>query len=258
MTRTRAAAILVLTGVLFGVHSTATRGSGPATAARPDAGPPPSVYALGRLEPAGTVLRIGAPAGGDAGRVAELRVREGQRVEASEVLAVMDTFAIKAARVREAEARVEAARARLRQSEASAKEAELEAGRADIQRLLHRVQAARRTRGRLAALRAEGVVSTEAADAARSAVAEAEQEHRRALARLAGLEQVRSVDLDLRRAEVKVAEATAAIARADLRTAQVRAPRAGTVLRVHARAGELPGATACSRRMSPSSSSPSA
>ncbi|MEO1083616.1 MAG: hypothetical protein AAFY88_05190, partial [Acidobacteriota bacterium] len=243
MTRARVAMILVPAGAIFGALVLWLRAPNPASevAAEPAEAPPPYVHALGRLEPTGTVLTVGIPAGNDASCVAELRVREGQPVEASQVLALMDSFPVKAAKLLEAEARVAVAEARLRQSEASAKEAELDAARAEVKGLSHRIEAVRRTYRRLATLQLEGVVAAEDAEDAGSTVAETKQEHRRALARLAGLEQVRSVDIDLRRAEVAVAEAAASTARADLDAAQVRAPRAGTVLRIHSRPGELPG-----------------
>ncbi|MEL7058396.1 MAG: HlyD family efflux transporter periplasmic adaptor subunit [Acidobacteriota bacterium] len=234
-------AFLILTGALIALFLPLPKDAGPAIEAEPLAEAPPLVHALGRLEPTGTILKVGVPAGNEASCVAELAVEEGQRVNAGQVLAVMDSFATKAARMQEANAQVEAARARLRQSAASAKEAELDAARAEVQRLVHRIRSTRRTQERMAALLADGVVAAETVDATRSAVAEARQEHRRALARLSGLEQVRSVDLDLRRAEISVARATAAIAAADLDTARVLAPRAGTVLKIHARPGELPG-----------------
>ncbi|MEM8961283.1 MAG: efflux RND transporter periplasmic adaptor subunit [Acidobacteriota bacterium] len=199
------------------------------------------VHALGRIEPAGTVLDIGVPAGNEGSCVAFLDVSEGQRVEAGQLLVRMDSYAVKAARLAEAEAEVEAARARWRQGAANAKQADREAARADIQRLSHRVEAARRTHRRMATLQADGVIAAEVADEARSMLDQAQQEQRRALARLAALEEVRGVDLDSLEAEVAVAEAVVAVALAELDATHVRAPGAGTVLRIHSRQGERPG-----------------
>ncbi|MCG8457657.1 MAG: HlyD family efflux transporter periplasmic adaptor subunit, partial [Holophagales bacterium] len=210
---------------------------GPSSAAEP----PAAVHALGRLEPSGTVLRIGVPAGNEGSCVGELRVAERQQVKSGQILAHMDTFAKKKHEVLEAEARVEAARARLRQIEAGGKRGETAEALAEVRRAAHRLEARGRSLRRAEALFRQGIVAPQIAEDERSAYEEAAQEHQMARARLASVQEVRRVDVELQRAEIAVAESELATARADLGTAVARAPRAGQVLRIHARPGERPG-----------------
>ena len=62
------------------------------------------VHALGRFEPAGTVLRISAPSGNEGGCLAELLVEEGSDVAQGQLLARMDTYARRVTAVAEARA----------------------------------------------------------------------------------------------------------------------------------------------------------
>ncbi|MEM6456522.1 MAG: HlyD family efflux transporter periplasmic adaptor subunit [Acidobacteriota bacterium] len=241
MMRGRFLLFLLFLGTVLGGWLWAQDLASPAPQSAMPAEPPTAVHALGRLEPAGTVLDVGIPAGSDRSCVAVLNVQEGQRVEAGQVLAHMDTYAAQAARLAEAERRVDVARARWRQSAAPAKAAEREAARAEVQRWSHRVDAAQRTHARMVTLRTEGIVATADADDAHSALVDAREARHRARAHLATLDEVRRVDLDLRQAEIAVAESVAAAARAELEATRVRAPQSGTVLRIHARPGERPG-----------------
>jgi len=112
--RRRLAVLAVLALSASGCHD------GPPTAgATPvvSLGPPPerSITALGRLEPEDGILRVAAPSGGPA-VIAELRVDEGDTVERSDVIAVLDTVPLLEAEVRRLRAELGHARRELARS----------------------------------------------------------------------------------------------------------------------------------------------
>ncbi|MEA5576133.1 HlyD family efflux transporter periplasmic adaptor subunit [Anabaena sp. UHCC 0451] len=78
---------------------------------------PKSISAVGRLEPRGEVIRIAAPNSGlSAGsRVQQLLVKEGQRVQQGQVIAILDSRDSNMAAVEEAKARLQESRASLAQ-----------------------------------------------------------------------------------------------------------------------------------------------
>lgn len=143
-----------------------------AQAAAPQDG---TITALGRLEPKDGVLRVSGPSL-PVVVIAELRVQEGDFVEVEQVLAVLDSHALRKARLEQARAEFDGAERELSRS------LKLYAGKA-------------------------------ASD-------------------------VKREEAELR---VRVARAQLAGARAELDLSLVRAPIAGQVLAIHARAGERPG-----------------
>lgn len=133
-----------------------------------------SVSSLGRIEPHEGVFRLAGPS--ELAVVSELMVEEGDRVTKGQVLARLDSHAVRAAELKRAEVAL-----------------------AHAQRVLTRQQALKKN-----------AFSSEAG-------------------------------LDEAQRDVEVAEADLAAARAQLDRASIRAPVAGQVLAVHARAGERIG-----------------
>lgn len=285
----------------------------PATAPRVSASPQ-GVTALGRLEPEGEVVNLAAPLALDGDRVGELRVREGDRVVAGQVLAVLAARDVLAAERQEAEQQVMVAEARLQQVLAGAKAGDLDRQRAAVSRTqvewqgnrdaqvaqLRRWQAqwqgevaqqratvqrleaelgnAQADDRRYALLYQEGAESASQYDqkqlavetltrqlqaaraelqrldhTGRQAVQEASatlarldlagrQQVQEAAATLSSVAEVRSVDVRAAQAEVAAARAGRDRAAASLERAYLRAPTAGQVLKIHARAGEKIGA----------------
>ncbi|RCJ20962.1 hypothetical protein A6S26_24965 [Nostoc sp. ATCC 43529] len=74
------------------------------------------VTALGRLEPEGDIIHLSAPVSNQ--RLAQLRVKEGDRVKVGQVIAIMDNFNQYRAIVKNARAKVIVARSRLAQVQA--------------------------------------------------------------------------------------------------------------------------------------------
>lgn len=94
-----------------------------------------TVTALGRLEPRGEVIKLSAPTSSQENRVERLLVKEGDRVQARQVIAILDSHDRLEAALAEAEQQVSVAQAELAVTQAGAKQGEIEAQRAEIARL---------------------------------------------------------------------------------------------------------------------------
>lgn len=94
-----------------------------------------AVSALGRLEPQGEVIRLSAPSTAQGARVEQLLVKEGERVRAKEVVAVLDNRDRASAALEQAKGQLEIARANLAKVKAGAQTGEIQAQKAAIARL---------------------------------------------------------------------------------------------------------------------------
>lgn len=193
------------------------------------------VVALGHLVPGEKVLVLAAPPGAI---LSELRVERGQRVQAGEVLAVLQN--------------AERERAQLARAEQELRMAEI-----DLQRLREgeRAELIAAQIAEIAALQAESEVQQARVDQFRQLVADgllAQDSfddiavRNRALAarieaetnRLLSMRSGRSEDIDRATAQLAAAEAAVALARASYRMQQIFAPIDGTILSLHAQPGE--------------------
>ncbi|WP_107806213.1 ABC exporter membrane fusion protein [Nodularia spumigena] len=238
----------------------------------------PKVNALGRLEPAGEVIRISAPTDASgASRVAQLLVDEGKQVNAGDVIAILDNRDRLQANLKEAQQQVRVAISRLNQVKAGAKQGEISARAATVRNLQAQlegeIQIQQATTARLEAelqnaemefrryenLYKEGAVAASTVDSRRLTLKTAQEELNGARASLAStqrtltaqiqeakatLEQtaeVRPTDVAIVQAEVDSAIATVEKMQVEVDTAYIRAPQAGQILRVQARPGETIG-----------------
>jgi HlyD family secretion protein len=217
----------------------APRATAPAVAAAP--AEPPGVGALGRVEPASRIRKLTQPGGFAVTRVERLLVAEGDRVEAGQLLAELGDAAQKDAALAQAEAALAEARANLAKTRAAGRPSEIAAQRARIESLAAQEAIARREAERAERLVPSGAGAFAAADRNRAAAAARAAERAEAEAQLETLSRPRPEDVALAEARVAAAEAQAARARADAELARVRAPIAGTVLRVYARPGDQIG-----------------
>ena len=179
------------------------------------------VAALGRLEPAGGIVRVGVPSTPEAisgAILSRLHVERGQDVAAGQIIAEMDTAPVVQARI--AESRAELATARL-----AAQAAESLATEACVLADVAARQARRKTE-----LLGRGLASDEETELAKG---EAE----------AGAASCAARRAEARVAESRIASAEAVLDRheAELRRSTVRAPFAGRVLDLLAKPGELVG-----------------
>lgn len=236
---------------------------------------PATVNALGRLEPADGVIQVSASSNqAVANRVAELRVSEGDQVQAGQVIAVLDSRDRLQAALAEANQQVRLAETRLAQVQSSSGSEEITARRAAVTRLEAQlageiqtqqavvarleaeVQNARVDLQRGRSLFAAGAISEDELDTQLLALETAQEQLNEQTARTsqsvqtleaqiseaqAILDQAIAVqprDIAVARAEVDQALASANRLQAELETAFIRAPRDAQVLKIHTREGE--------------------
>lgn len=233
-----------------------------------------TVTALGRLEPEGEAIDLTAPTAIQESRLAELLIAEGDRVEAGQIVAVLDGRERREAALQTAEERVRVAQAELAQVRAGAKTGELQAQEAEILRLQAQEAGNLATqRAAIARLEAEvenarveferfemlyqnGAVSASQRDATRLTLTTAQRQLQEAEAELARIAtttrqqiqqaratfdriaEVRPVDVATAEAEVRSALASVAEAKAELAQTFVRSPIPGRVIKIHTRPGE--------------------
>lgn len=234
-----------------------------------------SVVALGRLEPRDELIRLAPTSSGS--RLAKLLVRQGDRVKAGQVVALLDSHDRLKAGLEQAKRQVEVAQTQLAQVKAGAKQGEINAQKAAIDRtaaqLRQDVQAKSATVARLEAevanaqteyqryetLYRSGAVSASlrdskqlTLDAAIEQLNEAKANRDQAAATLTAqlneakatldrIAEVRPVDVAAAQAEVNRAMAAVQQAQAELDLAAVRSPRDGQILKIHTWDGELVG-----------------
>ena len=236
-----------------------------------------SVAALGRLEPQGEIIRLSSPASLEGTRIAQILIREGDLVKPDQVLAILDSHNRRLAALEKAKADVQIGQARLASVLAGAKIADIQAQQAIIHRLeaelsgqtatqtatIARLQAELRNAeiefNRFDYLHARGAISTSELDTRRLQLDTTQQQLNEANAALSrtittiqrqiseaqatleSIAQVRPEDVQIARAELASANAAVQQAQAELDLTMIRAPRAGQILKVHAKPGEIIG-----------------
>ena len=199
------------------------------------------VYALGRLEPAGTILQLMPKSGNEGAIVEQLLVKEGDEVEAGATLAILDNLARRAASLKESQARLEAAKARLLQIKAGVKAGDIEAQQAAVSLAEEQSKVANRELSRVRELQKRNATTIEMIDQKQWEYDRLQLETRRASAQLASLREIRDVDVLVAEKEVIAAEAAVVKATADVDASRLQAPAAGRVLRIHTHPGERVG-----------------
>lgn len=249
--------------------------SSPAPTASPAAPITRTVTALGRLEPQGEAVHPATTGSLEGTRILQVLVKEGDKVRAGQVLAILDTRDRRITALKEAQEQVKVAQARLAQVKAGAKAGEINAQKATIQRMEAELQgnvtAQEATVKRLEAelsnaeteykryqqLYRDGAISASTLDSKRL-TAETTQKRleegkatlkrvretvqaqlNEARATLTRIAEIRPTDVQTAQAEVNQAIAAVEKAKADLELAYVRSPRDGRVLKIHTRAGEV-------------------
>jgi len=178
-----------------------------------------AVSALGRLQPQGGIIRIGAPSTPVAlsgSLLTEIYVKEGDDVEAGTLLAVTDSATTLAARLKQTETEQQTA---IRAAEASQSQGDEACVLADV---------AKREAERRVRLLDKKLASEEETEMA--------QGHAEATAASCTASQARA---RVAESEINVAVARVAVAQAELERAYIRAPVNGRVLDVLVEPGEL-------------------
>ncbi|WP_414551571.1 ABC exporter membrane fusion protein [Anabaena sp. CCY 0017] len=234
-----------------------------------------TVTALGRIEPKGKVIKLSATTSAEGSRVEELLVREGDRIKAGQVIAILDSRDRLLAALREAEEQVKVEQANLNRIKAGAKRGEVLAQEATIARLQAEAQgdiAAQKTtvarweaevrnaaaeNQRYQVLYQEGAISASQRDSKRLTLETAQknlqeaqthlirieltsqQQIKEAAATLDRIAEVPQVNIEAAAAEVNRAIAAMKRTQANLQQAYVRSPQDGQIFEIHSRPGEL-------------------
>ncbi|CAN1211400.1 ABC exporter membrane fusion protein [Tumidithrix helvetica PCC 7403] len=232
------------------------------------------VTALGRLEPETEIVKLGVPVILDGDRIAELQVKQGDRLEKGQIIAVLDSRDRLQATFEEAQKRVSIAEARLAQVQAGAKSGEIQAQSATIRRIQAELQGEMSTQtaaiarveaefnnaqtelNRYQQLYREGGISQSLLDSKRLTMETAEARLREtrssrtrtsdtlrsqideAEANLSRIAEVRPVDIQVAQAEIDNAIAAVKRTKTELQQAYIRAPFAGQILKIYTRVGE--------------------
>jgi HlyD family secretion protein len=217
----------------------------PIEARRPvDAPALAEVIGLARLMPEGDLARVSPPFGAGDARIAEILVAEGVRVDAGALLATLDNRPALDSALLSAEAVVVQREAALAQARETVRISLLEA-RAAVSEAEAAAKAAQARLDRARTLVARGVTTSANLDDVEAAAIQAEQglvRARAALARWDTGDVATQPDVVVAESALAAARIDAERARRDLAKAEVRAPAQGTVLDIHARVGERPGA----------------
>lgn len=209
-----------------------------ASAAPPNSGPI-GVACLGHIEPKDGVLRVAAPYfESRPALIRKLLVKQGDRVQAGQLLAVLDGRPKLEAAALQADAEVLVARRRLDQVKAGAKPDDRTAQQAEVTRWEAAAENARRENQRYQKLYETHDVPAADLDDKRTAMETTERTLEAARAKLRSLSTVRPQDVAMAESELQAAVATAKEARANLDSTQVHAPVAGQILEIHAHEGE--------------------
>ncbi|MEH2133859.1 MAG: ABC exporter membrane fusion protein [Nostoc sp.] len=234
-----------------------------------------TVTALGRIEPQGKVIKLSAAVSADGSRVEKLLVKEGDRVKAGQLIAILNSRDRLQAAFKETQEQVKVAQANLNRIQAGAKRGEIAAQKAAIARLeaerqgdinaqvatIERFQAevrnAQAEDERYQQLHQQGAISTSQRDSkrlnletAQKSLQEAQaqlnrtqstsqQQVKQATATLDEIAEVRGVDVEAAKAEINRAVAAMNLAKVNLEQAQVRSPQNGQVFEIHTHPGEL-------------------
>ncbi|WP_445638640.1 ABC exporter membrane fusion protein [Nostoc sp. DSM 114161] len=234
-----------------------------------------TVTALGRIEPQGEVIKLSAAVSGEGSRVEKLLVKEGDRVKAGQVIAILSSYDRLLAALKETQEQVKVAQANLNRTQAGAKRGEITAQKAAIARLKAErqgdidaqaatiakfqaeLQNAQAENGRYEQLYQQGAISASQRDSkhlnletAQKNLQQAQaqlnrtqstsqQQIKEATATLDGISEVRGVDVAAAQAEVSRALAAMNLAEVNLKQAEVRSPQNGQIFKIHTHPGEL-------------------
>ncbi|MBD2692393.1 ABC exporter membrane fusion protein [Anabaena catenula] len=234
-----------------------------------------AITALGRIEPQGEVIQLSVSQMAGSNRVAQLFVKEGDRIQQGQMIAILDSSDRRLAALNQAKQQVKVAESRLAQVKAGAKQGEIAAQKAtitELEALLRQESAARvATVKRLEAevknaeleyqryqsLQSEGAVSTSIRDTKKLTLETAQASLREAIANqsqtsetlreklkqakatLNRIVEIRPTDLQAAIAEIESKKASVKEAEADLNLAYVRSPKNGQILKINSWTGEV-------------------
>lgn len=238
---------------------------------------PRRVSALGRVEPESKIRRVSLASSVSGDRIEKVMVQEDEEVKKGQPLAILNSYGSLQAALKEADEKVEVSRAKLNQVLAGAKEGEIRSQEYQVESLQRELAAAKRTgeqsvasarakaeEARLESLRYDklylsGASSELDRDRYRTRARTSNAELSKAIEDKAGTEsrlrsdidaakqtlnkikEVRTVDVDTAKNELRQAEASRDKAKQDLMDATVLAPQDGRILKIFAWPGDKVG-----------------
>jgi HlyD family secretion protein len=236
-----------------------------------------AVTALGRLQPQDKITYLSAPNSINGVRVEKLLVKEGDNVKKGQALAYLENYTRSQVAIQQAFDKLLIARTKLAQVKAGAKTGDINAQKATITRLnsqlkgdiaaqaatINRIRAevenAQKESNRYQQLSKDGAVSVSVFDSKNLVLKITQQQLKEAEAtlkrtkdtlqdqlkegqsKLSSIKEVRVVDVELAKSEVKSAETAIQQAKADHDLTYITSTLDGTILRLHARNGEVIG-----------------
>jgi len=203
------------------------------------------ITALGWLEPESEIVKLAAPATAEASRIARLEVKEGDRVEAGHIVAILDTVEKLAAQTKSAEAQVTLKRVMLdrvrvdTENSIVAKRMAIARAAADLAQANAEYARQKTLVGREFATPANLEKRQRDVEVAKAQNEEAQSALNRLEAKAAGRDaEPTQIDSAIAELELAAAEADLAQTRVLLEQTSIRAPISGRVLKVLTRAGE--------------------
>lgn len=212
----------------------------------------PAISSLGRLEPQGEMVKVAPPSALGSSRIARLLIKEGDTVQQDQVIAVLDSFDRALAAVKQAESQIAVKQSVLEQVKAGSKTGDIDAQKAammskkaTLARWQNELEIANSDLKRYDDLLKDGATSEFQRDSymlkvktITGQIEQTREEITQSEGLLNSVSEVRPTDVKVAEAQLQSAIADLDKAKADLLLSQVRAPIAGQVLKVHAKAGE--------------------
>jgi HlyD family secretion protein len=199
------------------------------------------IIARGHIEPEGRVIAVNGPPGGTStvAVVDKLLVDQGDKVEAGHVVAILNGFDVSQADLKVAEANLNLAKLQRVQVQAGrGRPAEIAAQKNVVAGRRAQLTRAQKDLDRTTELVKNHNASEQSLDMQQAAVEQAKSDVDQGENTLAALTEVRPVDDAVAEGQIVVAQANLAKAQTDTERLQIRAPIAGTVLSIQARASE--------------------
>ncbi|MCM0589091.1 MAG: ABC exporter membrane fusion protein [Gloeotrichia echinulata IR180] len=234
-----------------------------------------AITALGRIQPQGKITYLSAPHSINGVRVEKLLHKEGDKVKTGQVLAYLEDYTRATTALQQSLDKLEVAKAELAQVKSGAKTGDINAQKATISRLesqlkgenaaqqatIARIQAqvdnAQTENERYQQLYKQGGISASIADSKALQLKTVQQQLteakatltrtqntlqdqiKEANARLKSISEVRPVDVELAQTQVKSATTAVKQAKADQDLTYIKSPIDGTILKIHAKSGEI-------------------
>ncbi len=201
------------------------------------------IVALGRLVPRGNTVVIAPPFGAGDARIETLNVSAGQKVDANQVVAVLDSLAEREAAVEIATAAVAVREATLSQTQSSVRSSRKQT-QAALDRAKTVAKQAQADLTRTQRLHRDGIATLSELEQAQSQAEQAASsvtEGNATLSRYASGRRGSQADVLVATKNLASARAERDHAEQEVEKSKVRAPSSGVVLSVRARPGERPG-----------------